>query len=206
MPWRRKEPGHQQPWYCLCRICRSWFYLRRILSTCVISMWSNDIKCKYMFMFPLKNLACKGLSYSKYVGHVMENWYNFQPVGPLMGCPFSDLWAEGCCYSLNALFLIIHNRSAPLNYPPDKSVIQAPPSSVLPPSASNRDSTVWIIIIPIKSKNWGDNKFQPRTLRVNSVGSGVDWVMGLFALCTSLLFHVNRPSHSWDTAFSKFDL
>ena len=23
---------------------------------------------------------------------------------------------------------------------------------------------------------------------------------------TSLLFHVNRPSHSWDTAFSKFDL
>ena len=28
---------------------------RRILSTCFISMWSNDIKCKYMFMFPLKN-------------------------------------------------------------------------------------------------------------------------------------------------------
>ena len=26
----------------------------RILSTCVISMWSNDIKCKYMFIFPLK--------------------------------------------------------------------------------------------------------------------------------------------------------
>ena len=24
-------------------------------------MWSNDIKCKCMFMFPLKNLACKGL-------------------------------------------------------------------------------------------------------------------------------------------------
>ena len=33
----------------------------RILSTHVISMWSNDIKCKYMFMFPLKNLARKGL-------------------------------------------------------------------------------------------------------------------------------------------------
>ena len=26
-----------------------------------MSMWSNDIKCKYMFMFPLKNLARKGL-------------------------------------------------------------------------------------------------------------------------------------------------
>ena len=39
----------------------------RILRTCVISMWSNDIKCKYMymFMFSLKNLARKGLSVLK---------------------------------------------------------------------------------------------------------------------------------------------
>ena len=34
----------------------------RILSTCVISMWINDTKCKYMFMFPLKKLARKGLN------------------------------------------------------------------------------------------------------------------------------------------------
>ena len=33
-----------------------------ILTTCVISIWSNDIKCKYMFLFPLKNLARKGLT------------------------------------------------------------------------------------------------------------------------------------------------
>ena len=33
----------------------------RIFSACVISMWSNDIKCKYMFIFPLKNLARKEL-------------------------------------------------------------------------------------------------------------------------------------------------
>ena len=26
-----------------------------------MSMWSNDIKCKFMFMFPLQNLARKGL-------------------------------------------------------------------------------------------------------------------------------------------------
>ena len=26
-----------------------------------MSVWRNDIKCKYMFMFPLKNLARKGL-------------------------------------------------------------------------------------------------------------------------------------------------
>ena len=33
----------------------------RISSTCVISVWRNDTKCKYMFMFALKNLARKGL-------------------------------------------------------------------------------------------------------------------------------------------------
>ena len=26
-------------------------------------MWRNDIKCKYMFMFPMKNLALKGLKW-----------------------------------------------------------------------------------------------------------------------------------------------
>ena len=36
-----------------------------VLSTCVKSMWSNDINCKYMFMFPLKNLALKGLTLLK---------------------------------------------------------------------------------------------------------------------------------------------
>ena len=25
-------------------------------------MWRNDTKCKYIYMFPLKNLACKGFS------------------------------------------------------------------------------------------------------------------------------------------------
>ena len=33
----------------------------RISTTCVVSMWRNDTKFRYMFMFPLKNLACKGL-------------------------------------------------------------------------------------------------------------------------------------------------
>ena len=36
----------------------------RILRTCVISMWRNDIECKYMSMFTLKNLARKGLKAS----------------------------------------------------------------------------------------------------------------------------------------------
>ena len=31
------------------------------------------------------------------------NGYSFQPVGPWMGCPFTDIGAEGYCHSLNAL-------------------------------------------------------------------------------------------------------
>ena len=27
MPWLRTSPGHPQPWYWLCIICRSWSYL-----------------------------------------------------------------------------------------------------------------------------------------------------------------------------------
>ena len=29
MPWLLTSPGHQQPWYWLCRICRFWSYLRK---------------------------------------------------------------------------------------------------------------------------------------------------------------------------------
>ena len=31
---------------------------------------------------------------------------SFQPIGPWMGYSFTDLGAEGCCHSLNALFYI----------------------------------------------------------------------------------------------------
>ena len=36
----------------------------------------------------------------------MWNSYSFQPIDPWMGYPFTDLGAEGCCRSLNALFLV----------------------------------------------------------------------------------------------------
>ena len=29
MPWLLTSPGHQQPWYWLCRIYRSWSYMRK---------------------------------------------------------------------------------------------------------------------------------------------------------------------------------
>ena len=57
LPWLLVSPGHQQPWYWLCKIGKSWSYMRKAFS----SVWSKDIKCRHMFMFPLKNLACKEL-------------------------------------------------------------------------------------------------------------------------------------------------
>ena len=44
MPWLLMSPGHQQPWYWLYRICRPFSYLRKYLSTCVKSMWRNDMQ------------------------------------------------------------------------------------------------------------------------------------------------------------------
>ena len=65
MPWLLASPGHQQPWYWSCRIGRSLSYSGRnfnyLCQLPVLLVWRNDIKCKYMFMFSLKNLARKGL-------------------------------------------------------------------------------------------------------------------------------------------------
>ena len=52
-------------------------------------------------------------------------------------------------------------------------------------------------------------KFWPRKSRVKVMGEVTvqSHNVGLTSYrFTSLLFHVNWPSHSWDTAFSKFDL
>ena len=38
--------------------CLTW---GRVSTTCIMSMWRNNRKCKYMFLFTLKNSACKGL-------------------------------------------------------------------------------------------------------------------------------------------------
>ena len=40
----------------------------------------------------------------------MLNSYSFQPVGPWMGYSFTDLGAEVCCHSLNALLQVLHSR------------------------------------------------------------------------------------------------
>ena len=62
MPWLLTSPGHQQPWYWLYRICRSFPYLREDFKyQCQINVEEWHKMLKYMFMFPLKNLARKGL-------------------------------------------------------------------------------------------------------------------------------------------------
>ena len=63
-PWLLASPGHQQPWYWLCKTGKSWSYMMKNFNYLIygISVWRNDMKCKYMFMFPLKNLARKELS------------------------------------------------------------------------------------------------------------------------------------------------
>ena len=72
MFWLLPSPGHQQLWYWLCNICRSWSYSRKDLGTCVISMWSNDINYKYMFMSPLQNLARKEIIFVRCYYHSVQ--------------------------------------------------------------------------------------------------------------------------------------
>ena len=59
MPWLLGWPGHQQPWYWLCKLGRALSYMRKISITCVMSMWRIVRNCEYMFIFLLKNLARK---------------------------------------------------------------------------------------------------------------------------------------------------
>ena len=63
MPWLLTSPGHQQPWYWLYRMCRSFSYSRKDFKyMCQISVeeWH---KMQIYVLLPLKNLARKGLTY-----------------------------------------------------------------------------------------------------------------------------------------------
>ena len=45
-----------------------------------------------------------GANFTSVSNRSMWNCYSFQPVGPWLNCPFTDLGAEGCCRSLTAFF------------------------------------------------------------------------------------------------------
>ena len=51
MPWLLTSPGHQQPWYRLCSICRSWSYLRTgIKYLCHINMEERHKMLTYVYV------------------------------------------------------------------------------------------------------------------------------------------------------------
>ena len=76
-------------------------------------MWRNDIKCKYMFMFPLKNVARKGLNQMEWnlkPGRPMwpeTSSMNFKISMVWESLDFSDSWAT--CI-LSYLPLLCHLR------------------------------------------------------------------------------------------------
>ena len=73
MPWLLASPGHQQPWYWLSGSLRrqdisnhdidyvEWvspgLIRGRISIIFGMSVWRDDMKCKYMFMYPLKKFS-----------------------------------------------------------------------------------------------------------------------------------------------------
>ena len=73
MLWFLASPGHQEPWYWLWKIGKSWSYTRKNFNIYGMSVWRNDIKYKYMLMFPLQNLARKELLY-----WIISNQVTFQ--------------------------------------------------------------------------------------------------------------------------------
>ena len=79
-----------------------------VSSPCVKSMWSNDIKCKYMFMFPLKNLARKGLIVCMVLSdHFCPHKYSSQKATPhpwlwnMWYLLWHFLWCRGQVYGLS---------------------------------------------------------------------------------------------------------
>ena len=67
-------PSHQQPWYWLCRINSSLFPMRKgFYYTCVISVFRNGRKCKYIFMFRKKNIVHQVLTHLPLLPHMCVN-------------------------------------------------------------------------------------------------------------------------------------
>ena len=69
------------------RSCLTWGMLS---TACVMSIWRNDIKCKYMLLFPLKNLAHKGSCFINWLDQYMHIWMLFIIISYLY--PYISLW------------------------------------------------------------------------------------------------------------------
>ena len=92
IPWPLALPGHQEQWYWLWDIGRS-FYLTRpsILNICTPSVWRNDTTCKYRFSFLQNNSTQPDKSMSNSCSQYCVCWWSdnrepdMLPWWPLMG-------------------------------------------------------------------------------------------------------------------------
>ena len=76
-------------WDALCdlELCPwSWIFKVIFWNSCIPGMW---------WLIDIEGKWCESIG----------NRAHFVGVGPIMGCPLSDLWAEGFCHSLNTLFI-----------------------------------------------------------------------------------------------------
>ena len=86
MPWLLASPRHHHDIDYVKQVSPG--LLRGRISTIYgISVWRNDIKCKYMFMFPLKNLARKELI--KYCPFTSEVFFIYATVKQSLSKSFS---------------------------------------------------------------------------------------------------------------------
>ena len=63
MPWLLASPGHQQPWYWLCKIISPGLIRGRISIIFGMSVWRNDIKYKYVYVSSEKVSTLRVLSF-----------------------------------------------------------------------------------------------------------------------------------------------
>ena len=92
IPWLLALPGHQQPWYWLWNIGRSFSLTRpSIFNICTPSVWRNDTKCKYRFIFLQNKSAPADKSMSNSCSQYHVCWWSgnreigMSPWWPLLG-------------------------------------------------------------------------------------------------------------------------
>ena len=94
---------HSWPW--------PWIFKVKYRNCCISGMWGSthlELKgCELDMMLDAQwywPWAVVAWQIDRPSNWSMWNSYSFQPVALWMGCSFTDLGAEGCCCSLNALF------------------------------------------------------------------------------------------------------
>ena len=88
--WLLMSLGHQQSWYWLYSIYGGPYLIwGTVLSTCVILMWRDGIKCKDMFMYTLKDLTRKAL-----IKIICDSKNNFLAVNCYLYAKFYSILAE----------------------------------------------------------------------------------------------------------------